>query len=116
MTSNLIHHEDLRMFTKQVMRKMGASDDDAFYVADSLVISNLRGIDSHGVGRLKRYVDGIRSGYIQPKSKPKTERNSPISASINAMNGLGQPVSVLGMVCINPKYPLLCQINILVII
>ncbi len=97
MPSNLIHHEDLRVFSKQVMMKMGASEDDAFWVADNLVTSNLRGIDSHGVGRLKRYVEGIRSGYINPKSKPKIERESPISANINAMNGLGQPVSVQGM-------------------
>ena len=97
MSDSLIHHTDLLEFSKQVMTKMGTSDDDAFHVADNLVQSNLRGIDSHGVGRLIRYVDGIRSGYMLPAAKPNVEKDSPVIANINAMNGLGQPVSVLGM-------------------
>lgn len=77
--------------------KMGASEDDAYYVADNLVTSNLRGIDSHGVGRLKRYVEGIQSGYIIPDAKPIVEKDSPVISNINAMNGLGQPAGVYGM-------------------
>ena len=76
---------------------MGASEDDAFCVADNLVMSNLRGIDSHGVGRLKRYVEGIRTGYILPNAMPVVEKESPVIANINANNGLGQPAGVLGM-------------------
>jgi len=79
------------------MMKMGASNEDAYLVADNLVTSNLRGIDSHGVGRLKRYVEGIRSGYILPKEQPIIERETHSMANINAMNGLGQPVGVFGM-------------------
>jgi LDH2 family malate/lactate/ureidoglycolate dehydrogenase len=97
MSDSLIHHTELLQFSKQVMTRMGASEDDAFHVADNLVQSNLRGIDSHGVGRLKRDVDGIRSGYMLPEAQPTVERNSPVIANINANNGLGQPVSVLGM-------------------
>jgi len=77
--------------------KMGASEEDAFCVADNLVMSNLRGIDSHGVGRLKRYVEGIRTGYMLPKAKRVVEKESPVIANINAMNGLGQPAGVFGM-------------------
>jgi len=77
--------------------KMGASEEDAFYVADNLVTSNLRGIDSHGVGRLKRYVEGIKSGYILPKERPEIVKDSPVIANIDAMNGLGQPAGVFGM-------------------
>ncbi|MHA3964431.1 MAG: Ldh family oxidoreductase [Candidatus Thorarchaeota archaeon SMTZ1-45] len=97
MSETRIHHEDLRIFAQQVIMKMGASEEDAFYVADNLVTSNLRGIDSHGVGRLKRYVEGIRTGYILPQAKPLVVRNSPVIANINAMNGLGQPSGVFGM-------------------
>lgn len=97
MASKLIHYENLRVFSQQVMMELGASDEDAFCVADNLVTSNLRGIDSHGVGRLKRYVEGIRSGYILPKANPVVARDSPVIANINAMNGLGQPAGTLGM-------------------
>jgi L-2-hydroxycarboxylate dehydrogenase (NAD+) len=97
LTDKLIHYEDLRIFTKQVLMKMGASKKNAFLVADNLVTSNLRGIDSHGVGRLKRYVDGIRTGYILPKAKPRVKRDSPVISNIDAMNGLGQPSGAFGM-------------------
>ncbi len=97
MSFKSIRHEDLFVFSEQVMMELGASKDDAFYVADNLVTSNLRGIDSHGVGRLKRYVDGIRTGYILPKSKPVVIKDSPVAANINANNGLGQPSGVFGM-------------------
>ena len=97
MTVRLIHHENLRLFSQEVLMKMGASEDDAYHVADNLVTSNLRGIDSHGVGRLKRYVEGIQSGYILPAAQPVIERDSDVIANINAMNGLGQPAGAFGM-------------------
>jgi L-2-hydroxycarboxylate dehydrogenase (NAD+) len=92
-----IHHEDLRVFAQQVIMKLGANEEDAFYVADNLVTSNLRGIDSHGVGRLKRYVEGIKNEYILPDAEPRIERDSQVIANIDAMNGLGQPSGVFGM-------------------
>ena len=97
MTANMIHHEDLRIFAQQVITKMGASEEDAYFVADNLVTSNLRGIDSHGVGRLKRYVDGIKAGYILPNASRVVKRDSVVIANIDAMNGLGQPAGVFGM-------------------
>ena len=92
-----IHHEDLRIFAQQVIMKVGASEEDAYIVADNLVTANLRGIDSHGVGRLKRYVEGIKTGYILPNAEPHIERDSQVIANIDAMNGLGQPSGVYGM-------------------
>jgi len=97
MAHTLIHHEDLLVFTQQVMMKMGVSKANAFCVADNLVASNLRGIDSHGVGRLKRYVEGIKTGYIVPDAEPVIEKETLVIASINAMNGLGQPAGVFGI-------------------
>ncbi|MGD9396764.1 MAG: Ldh family oxidoreductase [Candidatus Thorarchaeota archaeon] len=97
MTDRCVHHEELRVFAQQVLMNMGASNEDAYFVADNLVASNLRGIDSHGVGRLERYVEGIKNGVILPKSKPEIVKDSPIFANIDAMNGLGQPAGVFGM-------------------
>ena len=97
MAFSLIHHENLLLFTQQVLMKMGASKEAAYCAADNLVMSNLRGIDSHGVGRLKRYVEGIKSGYIIPEARPIIKKESPVIANISAMNGLGQPAGVLGM-------------------
>lgn len=97
MSEKLVHHKHLRDFSQQVLIALGTAEGDAFHVADNLVNSNLRGIDSHGVGRLKRYVEGIREGYIIPDAKPEIVKESPCLASIDAKNGLGQAVSVFAM-------------------
>ena len=97
MTGAFIHHKNLLTFSQQVLVKLEASEKEAFHVADNLVISNLRGIDSHGVGRLKRYVEGIKVGYIIPNTKPEIVKESPVLANIDAKNGLGQPAGVYAM-------------------
>ena len=97
MTGAFIHHKNLLTFSQQVLVKLETSEKEAFHVADNLVISNLKGIDSHGVGRLKRYVEGIKVGYIIPNTKPEIVKESPVLANIDAKNGLGQPAGVYAM-------------------
>ena len=62
MEQKLIQWEKLLDFSRKSLMKLGVTEKDAWMVADNLVSSNLRGIDSHGVSRLARYVDGIKSG------------------------------------------------------
>jgi LDH2 family malate/lactate/ureidoglycolate dehydrogenase len=76
------------------MMKIGASKADAFCVATNPVTSNLRGVDSHGVGRLQRYAAGIRIGDMLPEAEPVVEKEGLVMANINAMNGLWQPAAV----------------------
>lgn len=97
MEGKLIQWKNLRDFSKRAMMKMGVSEDDAFKVADNLVSSNLRGIDSHGVARLGRYVDGIKTGYIIPDAKPEVVKESSVLANVDGHNGLGQVMGWFGM-------------------
>jgi LDH2 family malate/lactate/ureidoglycolate dehydrogenase len=61
-----VRADELRSFTTDVFTRAGLSDADARVVADVLVWANLRGVDSHGVLRIPRYVDWIRSGEVNP--------------------------------------------------
>ncbi|MBD3160472.1 MAG: malate dehydrogenase [Candidatus Lokiarchaeota archaeon] len=79
------------------MMKLGVRENAATHVADNLVTSNLRGIDSHGVGRLKRYVGGIREGYIIPDSEPEKVAENPVLAKVDGKHGLGQNIGVYSM-------------------
>jgi LDH2 family malate/lactate/ureidoglycolate dehydrogenase len=56
--------DELRRFTTAIFARAGMSDADARVVADALVWANLRGVDSHGVLRVARYVDWIRAGDV----------------------------------------------------
>lgn len=97
MNEKLIHWQKLLDFTERAMMKVGVAQEDAHKVADNLVSSNLRGIDSHGVARLGRYIDGIKSGYIIANAKPKIVKESSIMANVDGGNGLGQVAGYLGM-------------------
>lgn len=97
MSERTISHESLYSFVKQVLLKCDVPEDAAHYVADNLVLSNLRGIDSHGVGRVKRYVGGIKDGYIVPDARPKVIRENSVMANVDADNGVGQFAGVYGM-------------------
>ena len=66
---------------------------DARIAADVLVEADLRGIDSHGVARMSRYVSGIQGGMMRPKATPRVVHETPCTATIDGDAGLGQPVS-----------------------
>jgi L-2-hydroxycarboxylate dehydrogenase (NAD+) len=58
-----------------------------------LVQANLRGIDSHGVARLVRYVNGLRDGVMLARPEHKVVVETPTTVTLDAGAGLGQPVS-----------------------
>jgi LDH2 family malate/lactate/ureidoglycolate dehydrogenase len=76
---------------------MGVSRGDARITADVLVQANLRGIDSHGVARLPRYVNGLRDGVMIASPEERTLVETPTTVSVDAGAGLGQPVSYRAM-------------------
>ncbi|MDC7125545.1 MAG: Ldh family oxidoreductase, partial [Spirochaetales bacterium] len=58
-----IEFEVLESFMKDCLVKSGIPEDDAKIVSDVLIESDKRGIDSHGIGRLKPiYIDRIDWG------------------------------------------------------
>lgn len=85
--------EDLTNFCLRVFQKLGIPEQDARITSDVLVMADLRGIDSHGVARLRRYVDGLRTGMMVAKPEVTVLRETPATALIDAGAGLGQPVS-----------------------
>lgn len=88
-----IYADPLRDFCTKVFQKLGVPEEDARVTADVLVTADLRGIDSHGVARLRRYVTGLRDGTIIARPSEQIVRETPTTALIDAGGGLGQPVS-----------------------
>jgi LDH2 family malate/lactate/ureidoglycolate dehydrogenase len=85
--------EALLDFCVQVFEKAGVTSEDARVTADVLVQANLRGIDSHGVARLARYVNGLRDGVMLAQPEEKVVVETPTTVTLDAGAGLGQPVS-----------------------
>jgi LDH2 family malate/lactate/ureidoglycolate dehydrogenase len=90
----LARETDLKRFVARVLERVGVGPADAAIVADVLVTSDLRGIESHGVARLESYyVSRIRSGKLDPKPTVTAVRETPTSIVIDAGNGLGHPIA-----------------------
>ncbi len=61
----VIDHEKLLNFTKELLQAVGTSEPNAQIVANSLVQSNLRGHDSHGVMRAPFYIARVQEGRLK---------------------------------------------------
>ncbi len=79
----------LRQFTAAVFEHYGVPRPDANLAADVLAYSDEHGIDSHGVARLKTYVDLLQSGRINPHPDMKIIRGKGSVATVDGDNGLG---------------------------
>jgi LDH2 family malate/lactate/ureidoglycolate dehydrogenase len=90
--------EALKAFCRQMLEKLGVSEEDAKITADVLMASDLRGIESHGVARLRRfYVNRLREGAIPPRPLVRTVHETPVTAVIDGGGGLGHPTSYRAM-------------------
>lgn len=89
--------EALRDFCGRVFERLGVPAEDAMVAADVLVSADLRGLDSHGVARLRRYVAGLREGAMKPRPEVKVVCETPVAALLDGGAGLGQVVGVRGM-------------------
>ena len=87
----------LRRFCEEALTKLGVPAGDARTTADVLVTADLRGIDSHGVARLGRYVNGLKQGFIKPKDQSRVIRETKATALVDGGQSLGQVVGKKGM-------------------
>lgn len=81
--------ERLGTIARRILAAVGVPDDIAACVADSLVESNLKGVDSHGVMQLPWYLDEIERGQIKPAARPITEKESAGTALVRGGGGIG---------------------------
>ncbi|MGD9028465.1 MAG: Ldh family oxidoreductase [Anaerolineae bacterium] len=89
--------EPLKRFCVQALQALDVPEEDAHITADVLVAADLRGISSHGVARLRRYVDGLRDGVMIARPTTQVVAETPTTVLIDGGGGLGQPVSYRAM-------------------
>ena len=59
--------KSLRTLVTDLFTASGVSREHAETVADVLVWANLRGVDSHGVSRIPRYLELFENGQANPR-------------------------------------------------
>lgn len=84
--------ELLDRFCMTAFGKIGFSESESRIITDVLMLSDLYGIESHGMQRVVRYHKGIEKGLIKVGAKPEVVFETPVSAVIDAHDGMGQLV------------------------
>ena len=84
-------------FMVDVFKAQGVSDEDARICASVLIASDLRGIESHGVGRLKYYYDRIQAGIQFPDAQMEIVKETETTALVDAHHGMGHPTAYRAM-------------------
>ncbi|HON51701.1 MAG TPA: Ldh family oxidoreductase [Bacteroidales bacterium] len=97
MEVQLFKHSQLLAFTQEVLQAIGHSAEDAALAADVLVSADLRGVDSHGVARLRGYINLWKAQRMNPKPVITIEHETPSTATVNGDLGLGLVVAPKAM-------------------
>ncbi|MBQ1290046.1 MAG: Ldh family oxidoreductase [Lachnospiraceae bacterium] len=85
-------YETLHRFCMDAFQAFGFSEEEAAIIQDNLLTADLYGIESHGMQRMVRYHKGIENGMINPKAVPEIVFETPVTAVIDAHEGMGQLV------------------------
>jgi ureidoglycolate dehydrogenase (NAD+) len=87
----------LEAFTTALFRSAGLPPEDAATVARTLVLADLRGVDSHGVLRTGVYLERLKRGLINPAPEVRVLRERPAAALLDGDNGMGPVVATAAM-------------------
>jgi len=85
-----VSRDKLFNFVVEIFKRLDVPEEDAKVVADNLIMADMRGIESHGVQRLKRYVDGIEKGAVNAHPNIRVVKDSPVFAVLDGDEALGQ--------------------------
>jgi uncharacterized oxidoreductase len=95
--SKTLPAQSLQAQVATVLIAAGSTPEEAATVAANLVLANLSGHDSHGVGMLPRYVDAVLEGGLPPNTGVKVVLDTGALLTLDGQRGYGQIVGQQAM-------------------
>jgi uncharacterized oxidoreductase len=89
--------QTLQQQVADVVAAGGSSALEAGQVAANLMMANLSGHDSHGVGMLPRYVEALQEGGLQPNASVRVTADAGSLLALDGQRGYGQVVGAQAM-------------------
>src|SRR5580658_4668474 len=89
----LIPASTLRRFAEEILLAVDVPPHKAALVATTLVATNLRGVDSHGIQLLSFYVDQLLAGEMDARADGRVVSESGSCLLFDGQNALGQWVA-----------------------
>ncbi len=84
---------DVKAFIVDVFTGLGVPENEAAICGDVLITSDLHGIESHGVGRLKYYYDHVKSGRHRTTTEIKVVKETETTALLDGHHGTGHVIA-----------------------
>ena len=84
-----INHEQLGAFVTELLEKVGMPAEDAAWMAGTLIKTNLRGMDSHGVLRVPSYVGRMKCGAINVRPNMTVTQLAPAVTLVDGAAAAG---------------------------
>lgn len=95
--TRIVQAAQLRRTVADVVAAAGSTREEAQCVADNLVLANLSGHDSHGVGMVPRYVDAVLEGGLNPNTAAAVKVDAGSLLALDGQRGYGQVVGEQAM-------------------
>ena len=92
-----VQADSLIAYCRALFENVGMPAADAQVAAEQLVTADLRGVESHGVVRMRIYLQRLRCGVIAAKPTMRTVRETRSTVVIDGGNGMGQVVGEYAM-------------------
>jgi hydroxycarboxylate dehydrogenase B len=95
--SHLFQAQELEKHLTRLFEAAGSQTAEARAVAANLVLANLSGHDSHGVGMAPRYIDAILEKGLVPNTSVRVRTDHGMLLGLDGQQGFGQIVGVQAM-------------------
>jgi len=90
--SLVFRKEPLTRAMEALVAAGGSEAREARMVAENLVMANLMGHDSHGIGMIPRYVDALLEGGLSVNQHPRVKLDSGALLALDGCQGYGQVI------------------------
>ena len=98
----LLSSEDARALIWNALTGSGTSPENAGYLTDSILDTELSGLEGHGFYWLQYYCAHLRSGKVDGKAVPQIEALSDTSFRVDALHGFAHPAIEAGFELLMP--------------
>ena len=85
-----VNHTSLEALTQSIFMSHGCTPEAASQIAESLVLANLCGHDSHGVIRIAPYLSNVERGVLKPDAELSVLHETDSLVVADAQHGFGQ--------------------------
>ncbi|MGE4284798.1 MAG: Ldh family oxidoreductase, partial [Clostridia bacterium] len=89
MANIIVNPQKAREFCIEAFKALGVPVEDGTIVADNLIEGELRGLGSHGLSRMKFYINKLAAGGFNPKPNIKIVQDRPSMLVMDSDNSLG---------------------------